>query len=99
MRIGYVMAVAACLAAAPAMAQVTITNGNDAAQWHQSNADRDRAAGRANIEASHQEAAMGNYSAAARDRYAAHEDWHAAHHQQYDADRDGNSGVTVHFGQ
>ncbi|HUB45245.1 MAG TPA: hypothetical protein VMB73_09690 [Acetobacteraceae bacterium] len=99
MRIGYAMAVAAFLAAAPAMAQVSITTGNDAAQRHQYNSDQDRAAGRANMQASHQEAAEGNYGNAARDRQAAHEDWHAAHHQDHDADRDAHSGVTVRLGQ
>ncbi|HTW72885.1 MAG TPA: hypothetical protein VME47_23615 [Acetobacteraceae bacterium] len=99
MRIGYAMAVAAFLAATPAMAQLTITNGNDAAQQHQYNADQDRSAGRANMEASHQEAAEGNYGNAMRDREAAHEDWHAAHHEEHSADRDANSGVTVRLGQ
>jgi len=99
MRIGYALAVAAFLAASPAMAQLSITSGNDDAAHHQYNADRDRAAGRANMEASHQEAAMGNYGNAARDREAAHEDWHAAHRQDHAANRDANSGVTVRLGQ
>ncbi|HUN40372.1 MAG TPA: hypothetical protein VMU81_08795 [Acetobacteraceae bacterium] len=99
MRIGYAIAVAAFLAATPAMAQLTISNGNDAAAQHHYSAEQDRANGRANMRASHQEAAMGNYGNAARDRYAAHEDWHAAHHQDHAADRDANSGVTVRLGQ
>jgi len=98
MRFGYAITVAAFLAATPAMAQLTVTNGNDEAAHHQYNADRDRAAGRADMEASHQEAAMGNYGSAQRDREAAHEDWHAAHHEEHHADRDANGGVTVRLG-
>ncbi len=99
MRIGYAAALAAFLAATPAMAQLTITNSNDEFARHEYNANQDHAAGRQNMEAAHQEAAMGNYGAAARDQQAAHEDWHAAHHQRYDANRDANSGVTLHIGQ
>jgi hypothetical protein len=99
MRIGYAMAVAGFLAATPAMAQLTITNGNDAAARHQYNAEQYGAAGRQNMQDAHREAAMGNYGSAMRDREAAHEDWHAAHHQRYEANRDANSGVTLHFGQ
>ena len=100
MRIGYAMAVAAFLAAAPAMAQVSITTGNDDSARHEYNAQQDRAAGHANMQAAHQEAAMGNYGNAERDREAAHEDWHAAHHQDHAADRDANNGgVTVRLGQ
>ncbi|HTB45939.1 MAG TPA: hypothetical protein VK741_20125 [Acetobacteraceae bacterium] len=99
MRIGYAMAAAALLAATPAMAQITIGGGDrDAAQAHQYQSDRDRTAGRQNMEAAHQEAAMGNYRAADRDQQAAHEDWHAAHHQEHDADRDSRGGVTVQLG-
>jgi len=100
MRFGYTLAVAALLAASPAMAQVVIGTGDpNAASAHQYQADQDRSAGRANMDAARQEEAMGNYGAAARDREAAHEDWHAAHHQQRDADRDGNGGVTFEFGR
>jgi len=99
MRVSYALAVAAFLAATPAMAQVSITTGNGDSAQHQYDANQDRAAGHANMEASHQEAAMGNYGAAARDREAAHEDWHAAHHQEHAADRDANSGVTLRVGQ
>ena len=100
MRIGYAMAVTAILAASPAMAQITIGGGDPyASSQHQYQADQDRAAGRQNMEAAHQEAAMGNYGAAERDREAAHEDWRASHHQEHDADRDNNGGVTVRLGQ
>jgi hypothetical protein len=96
MRIGYAVAVATCLAGTPAMAQVIVgTPDNGAAQYHQYQADRDRAAGRQNMEAAHREAAEGNYGAAAQDREAAHEDWHAAHHQEHDAARDSNGGVVI----
>jgi hypothetical protein len=100
MHIGYAMAAAALLAATPAMAQITIGGGDpNAAQAHQYQSDQDRAAGRQNMEAAHQEAAMGNYGAAERDQQAAHEDWHAAHHQEHDADRDSRSGATVQIGR
>jgi hypothetical protein len=99
MRFGYAVALAAFFAAAPAVAQLTVTNGNDESARHEYNANQDRAAGRQNMEAAHQEAAMGNYRSAARDQQAAHEDWHAAHHQQYDSNHDANSGVTLHIGQ
>jgi hypothetical protein len=99
MRIGYAVAVAALLAGTPVMAQVIISGGDPiAAQQHQYQADQDRAAGRQNMEAAHQQAAMGNYGAAERDREAAHEDWHAARHQEHDADRDSSGGVTVQLG-
>ena len=99
MRIGYAVAAAALLAGTPAMAQVIIGGGDpNAAAQHQYQADQDRAAGHQNMEAAHQQAAMGNYSAAAQDRAAAHEDWHAAHHQENDAARDSSGGVTVQIG-
>lgn len=100
MRIGYVAAVAAMLAAPPALAQVIIGGGDpNAASAHQYNADRDRDAGRANMEASRDAAAHGDYYAAQRYRDAARQDWHAAHHEQYDADRDNSGGVVMQFGR
>jgi hypothetical protein len=101
MRIGYAMAVAAFVAATPAMAQVTISGGGDpyAAQQHQYQSDQDRAAARQNMNAAHQEAAMGNYGAAAQDQQAAHQDWRAANHQEHDAQRDESGGVTVQLGR
>lgn len=99
MRMGFALAVATFLAAAPAMAQVTITTGDsNGAARHQYDSQADRSAAHQNMEAAHQEAAMGNYGNAARDQQAAHEDWHAAHAQQHAADRDANSGVTVRLG-
>ena len=99
MRISYAVAVTALLASAPAMAQVIIGGGDpNAAAQHQYQADQDRAAGRQNMQASRDEAAMGNYGAAERDRQAAHQDWHAANHQEHDADRDSSGGVTVQLG-
>lgn len=96
MRIGYVIAAAAFLAASPAMADVVISSGpGDAGAAHQYQANQDRAAGHANMEAAHEQAAEGNYGNAARDRAAAHEDWHAARHQQFQANRDNDSGTTV----
>ncbi|HEY1932114.1 MAG TPA: hypothetical protein VGG99_08895 [Acetobacteraceae bacterium] len=95
MRIAYLLTVGAFLAGTPAVADVTITSGTDTGAQHQYQADQDRAAGRQNMDAAHQEAAMGNYGNAARDRAAAHEDRHAAHGQEHAADRDNSSGVTV----
>lgn len=100
MRIGYIVAVAAMLAGTPAMAQVVIGGGDpNAAAAHQYNADRAREAGRANMEASREAAAHGDYDAAERYRDAAHQDWHAAHHEQHRADRDRSGGVEMQFGR
>jgi hypothetical protein len=101
MRIGYAVAVAALLASTSAMAQVTITTGGSdpyAAQQHQYQSDRDRTAGRQEMNDARQQAAVGNYGAAAHDQQAAHQDWHAAQHQEHDAQRDESGGVTVQLG-
>jgi hypothetical protein len=98
MRISYAVAVAAFLAGTPAMAQVIVSGGDHDSARHEAQADRDRAAGRQNMEAAHQEAAMGNYGAAARDQAAGRQDLHASHHQQRDADRDSHGGVVVQLG-
>jgi len=100
MRICYALTVAAMLAASPAMAQVIIGGGDpNAGAAHQYNADRDRDAGRANMEASRDAAAHGDYYDAERYRDAARQDWHAAHHEQYDANRDNSGGVVMQFGR
>lgn len=99
MRIGYAVAVAALLASTSAMAQITIGGGdpNDA-QRHEWRANQDRGEGRQEMNDARQQAAMGNYGAAAQDQQAARQDWHAAHDQQRDAQRDDNGGVSVQFG-
>ena len=100
MRIGYAVTVAAMLAGTPAMAQVIIGGGDpNAAAAHEYNADRARDAGRANMEASREAAARGDYYMAERYRDAAHEDWRAAHHEQRDADRDRSGGMVFQFGR
>ncbi len=99
MRIGYAMAAAALLAATPAMAQITIGGGDrDAARRTSINADRDRTAGRQNMEAAHRRRRWATIAPRIATKQAAHEDWHAAHHQEHDADRDSRGGVTVQLG-
>jgi hypothetical protein len=98
MRIGYAAVMAALLVSAPAMAQVIIGGDNDSVR-HEQRADQDRAAGRQEMGQARADAARGDYADAARDQQAAREDWHAAHHQQHDADRDSNGGVTVQLGR
>jgi hypothetical protein len=76
-RISYVFALDATLAASPALAQVIVTTpGNDAAA-HQYQAKQDRAAGWQDMRAARENGAMGNYAAAAQDQAAARESWHA----------------------
>jgi hypothetical protein len=96
MRMGYAVAVAALLAGTPAMAQVTITSGDNDAARHEYRADQDRAAGRQEMNEARGEAARGDYRDAARDQTEARQDWSAARHQQQDANRD--SGTTVVLG-
>jgi hypothetical protein len=98
MRIGYAMAIAAFLAAAPAMADVTISTGHGDSARHEYSADRDRDAGRQHMRAAHEEADRGNYGNAEAHREAAHEDWHAAHRQEHAADHDRDGGVTLRIG-
>ncbi len=97
MRIGYAVAVAAALlAGTPAMAELTITSGDNDAARHEYRADQDRAAGRQEMNEARGEAARGDYRDAARDQAEARHDWNAARHQEQDADRDSNA--TVRFG-
>ncbi len=96
MRTAYAFGLAAFLAVSPAMAQVIIGGGgdNDAAR-HEAHAQQDRADAHQYINQARRDAAVGNYGAAAQAQSDARHDWRQAQHQQHDADRDSNGGVTV----
>ena len=100
MRIGYAVAVAALLAATPAMAQLTITGGSDpyAAQQHQYQCGSGPRRRAAEYERGPRRSGDGDYGAAERDQDEAHQDWHAAQHQEQAAERD-SGGVTVQLGR
>lgn len=95
-RISYVVATIMALAGMPALAQVVVTTpDNGAAAAHQEGAAQDRAAGRQNMQAAHENAAMGNYGIAAQEHAAGKQDFHAARHQEHAARRDSQGGVAV----
>lgn len=98
MRIGYAVAVVALLAGTPAMADLSITAGDNDAARHEYRADQDRAAGRQEMNEARGEAARGDYRDAARDQAEARHDFNAARHQEHEADRDNDGGVRVQLG-
>ena len=94
MRSTYAVAIAAMLAAAPAMGQVIIQTPDPDAARHEQRADQDRA----NAQWEHQEAqrraAIGDYRGAADARRDAHHDWRDAQHHEHRAE-DGSSAVLI----
>ena len=94
MRSTYAVAIAAMLAAAPAMGQVIIQTPDPDAARHEQRADQDRA----NAQWEHQEAqrraAIGDYRGAADARRDAHHDWRDAQHHEHRAE-DGSSAVII----
>jgi hypothetical protein len=95
MRTAYAFGLAAFLAVSPAMAQVIIGGGDNDAARHEAQAQQDRADVHQDMNQARRDAAVGNYGAAAQEQRDAHHDWRQAQHQQHDADRDSNGGVTV----
>ena len=96
MRKVYSLGVAAFLMASPAMAQVVIGGGNDAAR-HEQRAQQDRYDARMHAGQAQRDAAVGDYRSAARDQQQARHDMHDAQRQERKADRDG--GVNLQFGR
>ena len=96
MRKVYSLGVAAFLMASPAMAQVVIGGGNDAAR-HEQRAQQDRYDAHRNAAQAQRDAAVGDYRSAARDQQQARHDMHDAQRQEHKADRD--SGVNLQFGR
>jgi hypothetical protein len=94
MRSTYAVAIAALLAAGPAMGQVIIQTPDPDAARHEQRADQDRA----NAQWEHQEAqrraAIGDYRGAADARRDAHHDWRDAQHHEHRAE-DGSSAVLI----
>ena len=91
MRIGYAVAMAAFLAASPAMAQVVIGGDHDAAR-HEYQADQQRHAAQEDMHESHELAEHGDYRGAMRERREAQQHRHAAMEQERRADRDADRG-------
>ena len=99
MRIGYALAVAGILAGSPAMAQVIIGGGDDAAR-HDYRADQERNAARRDMRESRERAAMGDYRGAERERERAREHWAESREQRERAERDADrGGVRLNFGR
>jgi hypothetical protein len=94
MRMTYAIALATSLFAIPAMGHVVIQTPNGDAARHQEQADRDRAAARANHDQARAEAERGNYGAAAEAQRNAHQDWHASRQQEHRAD-EGSGAVVI----
>ena len=94
MRSTYAVAIAAMLAAAPAMGQVIIQTPDPDAARHEQRADQDRA----NAQWEHQEAqrraAIGDYRGAADAQRDAHHDWRDAQRHEHRAE-DGSSTVVI----
>jgi len=98
MRICYALAMAGFLAGSPAMAQVVIGGGNDAAR-HEYRADQERAAGRHDMHEARERAAVGDYRGAAREQAEARQHWGEAREQRERAEHDANrGGVRVEIG-
>jgi hypothetical protein len=98
MRKIYSLGVAAFLIASPAMAQVVIGGGNDAAR-HEQRAQQDRYDARRDANQAQRDAAVGNYRGAAREQQEAQQAMHDAQRQERKADRDDHGGVNLQFGR
>jgi hypothetical protein len=98
MRKVYSLGVAAFLIASPAMAQVVIGGGSDAAR-HEQRAQQDRYDARRDAGQAQRDAAVGDYRSAARDQQQARRDMHDAQRQERKADRDDHGGVNLQFGR
>jgi hypothetical protein len=94
----YSLGVAAFLIASPAMAQVVIGGGNDAAR-HEQRAQQDRYDARRDANQAQRDAAVGNYRGAAREQQEAQQAMHDAQRQERKADRDDHGGVNLQFGR
>jgi hypothetical protein len=82
MRSIHVVALAATLAAGPAMGQVVIQTPNPDAARHEQRSLQDRADARWEHQEAERRAARGDYAGAAEAQRDAQRDWHAAHRQQ-----------------
>jgi hypothetical protein len=98
MRKVYSLGVAAFLIASPAMAQVVIGGGNDAAR-HEQRAQQDRFDARRDASEAQRHAAAGDYRGAAREQREARDEMHDARRQEHKADRDEHGGVNLPFGR
>ncbi len=98
MRRVYSLGVAAFLMTSPAMAQVVIGGGNDAAR-HEQRAQQDRYDARRHATQAQRDAAVGDYGSAAREQREARHDLHDARRQEHKADRDDRGGVNLQFGR
>jgi hypothetical protein len=97
MRKAYALGLAAFLAASPAMADVVIGGGNDAAR-HDQRAMQDRSAAQQDSAEARERAAVGDYRGAAREQNEAQHELRDANHQDRKADRDDHSGVKLEIG-
>ena len=98
MRRVYSLGVAAFLMTSPAMAQVVIGGGNDAAR-HEQRAQQDRYDARRHATQAQRDAAVGDCGSAAREQREARHDLRDARRQEHRADRDDRGGVNLQFGR
>ena len=94
MRSTYAVAIAALLAAGPAMSQVIIQTPDPDAARHEQRADQDRANAHFEQQEAQRRAAMGDYHGAAEAQRDAHHDWRDAQRNDHRAD-EGAGAVVI----
>lgn len=94
MRTTYAIALAAFVAAGPAMGQVIIQSPSGDAARHEEHAMQDRNDARMERQEADRRAAMGDYQGAAREDREAHRDWRDARRQE-DRARDQSGAVVI----